>query len=156
MQAPDLEVAAPLVFRQLCIHVIVTRRGRPDLDHQGQRSVVPFEHVLALTEALAERRIAGAALDVFMEEPLPAGSPLRKLDNVILSPHAGWTTHESYGPWIAMTIENAIAYLHGDPIRVHNPAVLGGGPHDDPHAGLPSQGGQALARPPRGGEAGAS
>ncbi len=78
----------------------------------------------ALTEALAERRIAGAALDVFMEEPLPADSPLRRLDNVILSPHAGWTTHESYGPWIAMAVENAIAYIAGDPIRIHNRAAL--------------------------------
>jgi phosphoglycerate dehydrogenase-like enzyme len=78
----------------------------------------------ALTKALAEHRIAGAALDVFMEEPLPADSPLRELDNVILSPHAGWTTHESYGPWIAMTIENALAFIAGDPIRIHNPTAL--------------------------------
>jgi phosphoglycerate dehydrogenase-like enzyme len=78
----------------------------------------------ALANALAEHRIAGAALDVFMEEPLPADSPLRRLDNVILSPHAGWTTHESYGPWIEMTVENAIAFIAGDPIRIHNPAAL--------------------------------
>jgi phosphoglycerate dehydrogenase-like enzyme len=81
----------------------------------------------ALAEALAEHRIAGAALDVFMEEPLPTDSPLRRLDNVILSPHAGWTTHESYGPWIAMTIENALAFIAGDPIRIHNPAALADG-----------------------------
>ena len=79
---------------------------------------------VALTEAIAEHRIAGAALDVFMEEPLPADSPLRKLDNALLAPHAGWTTHESYGPWIAMTIENAIAFIAGDPIRIHNPTAL--------------------------------
>ena len=76
---------------------------------------------VAMTEALRGRRIAGAALDVFMEEPLPPNSPLRSLDNVVLSPHAGWTTHEAYGPWIAMTVENAIAYFDGMPIRIRNP-----------------------------------
>ena len=78
----------------------------------------------ALVEALAARRIAGAALDVFMEEPLPHDSPIRQLDNVLLSPHTGWTTHESYGPWVEMTVENVLAYLAGNPIRVHNPEAL--------------------------------
>jgi phosphoglycerate dehydrogenase-like enzyme len=44
----------------------------------------------ALERALAERRIAAAALDVFDQEPLPAGDPLRKLDNAVLSPHTGF------------------------------------------------------------------
>ena len=51
----------------------------------------------ALIEALAARKIAGAALDVFMQEPLPTDSPLLKLDNVLLSPHAGWTTRKRTG-----------------------------------------------------------
>jgi phosphoglycerate dehydrogenase-like enzyme len=80
----------------------------------------------AVVEALRQHRIAGAALDVFMEEPLPADSSIRQLDNVLLSPHAGWTTHESYGPWIDMTVENVLAYLKGAPIRIHNEAVLTG------------------------------
>ncbi len=78
----------------------------------------------ALIEALQDRRIAGAALDVYMEEPLPVDSPLRRLDNVVLSPHAGWTTYESYGPWIDMTVENVFAFLEGSPIRVHNEGAL--------------------------------
>jgi len=78
----------------------------------------------ALVEALASRNIAGAALDVFMQEPLPKDSPLLKLDNVLLSPHAGWTTREAYGPWVDMTVENVHAYLEGKPIRVQNPVAL--------------------------------
>jgi phosphoglycerate dehydrogenase-like enzyme len=52
----------------------------------------PIVDERALTLALAERRIAGAALDVFEAEPVDPGNPLLKLDNVILAPHAiGWT-----------------------------------------------------------------
>ncbi len=78
----------------------------------------------ALIEALTECRIAGAALDVFEQEPLPVGSPLRKLDNVLLSPHAGWTTHEAFDPWIEMVVENVLAFIDGKPIRVQNPDAL--------------------------------
>ncbi len=78
----------------------------------------------ALLEAVAAKRIAGAALDVFMEEPLPHDSPIRHLENLLLSPHAGWTTRESYGPWVEMTVENVSAYIAGSPIRVHNPDAV--------------------------------
>ena len=78
----------------------------------------------ALLEAVAAKRIAGAALDVFMEEPLPQDSPIRHLENLLLSPHAGWTTHDSYGPWVDMTVENVLAYITGSPIRVHNPDAI--------------------------------
>jgi phosphoglycerate dehydrogenase-like enzyme len=52
----------------------------------------PIVQEAALVRALQEHWIAGAGLDVFEQEPLPAGSPLRELDNVILAPHAlAWT-----------------------------------------------------------------
>jgi len=50
----------------------------------------------ALVEALREGRIAGAGLDVFCEEPLPAGSPLAELDNVVLSPHIAGHSYEGW------------------------------------------------------------
>jgi phosphoglycerate dehydrogenase-like enzyme len=50
----------------------------------------------ALITALAERRIAGAGLDVFEKEPLPAGHVLTTLPNVVLLPHMGWPTDEGY------------------------------------------------------------
>jgi len=49
----------------------------------------------ALAKALWEKRIAGAGLDVYEVEPLPMDSPLRKLDNVILTDHAGWYSEDS-------------------------------------------------------------
>ncbi len=76
----------------------------------------------ALIEALSTGRIAGAGLDVFTQEPLPKDSPIRKLDNVVLSPHI--VTRESYGPWIVKTVENVLAYMAGDPVRVQNQEAM--------------------------------
>jgi D-3-phosphoglycerate dehydrogenase len=49
----------------------------------------------ALTDVLENHRISGAALDVFRQEPLPAGNPLANMKNVILSPHCAGSTWES-------------------------------------------------------------
>jgi phosphoglycerate dehydrogenase-like enzyme len=72
----------------------------------------------ALVEALAEKRIAAAALDVFEREPLAADHPLLRMDNVVLSPHLGYVTRESYGIFFEDVVENIAAYLSGSPIRV--------------------------------------
>ena len=72
----------------------------------------------ALVEALAENRIAGAALDVYEQEPLPAGHPLTRLDNVVLTPHLGYVTEESYQLYYRQTVEGICAWLDGKPIRV--------------------------------------
>src|SRR3989338_4614538 len=65
----------------------------------------------ALADALAEKRIAGAALDVFDEEPLSANSQLLKLDNCVMTPHLGASTSEAQinvAIEIAETIRNAL------------------------------------------------
>jgi phosphoglycerate dehydrogenase-like enzyme len=79
----------------------------------------------ALAEALAEGGIAGAALDVFETEPLPAGSPLNRLENVVLSPHAIAWTDELVALNGTGACEHALAVLRGEvPRHVANPAVL--------------------------------
>lgn len=70
----------------------------------------------ALLAALQDRRIAGAALDVFVEEPLPSSSPFWKMPNVIVSPHiAGMSTHYNRRA-LDLFIENLKRYLAGSPL----------------------------------------
>lgn len=78
----------------------------------------------ALVTALRERRIFGAGLDVFVEEPLPAGHPLTTLDNVVLTPHAGWVTREARERLLRRPVENIAAFLAGRPQHIVNPAAL--------------------------------
>ena len=79
----------------------------------------------ALIGLLKEGAIAGAALDVFEVEPLPAGSPLRDLPNVILTPHMVGHTYEAHHSLEVATRENLEHILAGQPPRyVVNPAVL--------------------------------
>jgi D-3-phosphoglycerate dehydrogenase len=61
-----------------------------------------------------------AALDVYEREPLPADHPLRKLDNVTLSPHLGYVHEENYRIFYRDTVENVAAFMAGKPIRVIN------------------------------------
>lgn len=72
----------------------------------------------ALVEALRERRIAGAGLDVFAVEPLPDPHPLRELDNVVLTPHTGYVTDEQYALCFGQAVENILAFAAGSPVRV--------------------------------------
>lgn len=67
----------------------------------------------SLVEALREKRIAGAGLDVFDEEPLPPGHPLTTLGNVVLTPHLGWPTDEGYERFADAAADVLLAYLDG-------------------------------------------
>ncbi len=79
----------------------------------------------ALIQALKEKRIAGAALDVFAHEPLPTDSPLRALENVYLYPHLAGSTQEVFRASGMMAAENAIRVLRGErPLHIVNPEVL--------------------------------
>lgn len=75
----------------------------------------------ALTEALEAGKIAGAALDVFDTEPLPANDPLRQVPGLILTPHIGYVTEENYKVFYQGTLEAIEAWLAGKPVNVLNP-----------------------------------
>ena len=82
----------------------------------------PIVDEAALLDALRGRRIAGAALDVFDVEPLPAGHPLLALDNVVLTPHLGFVTAEGYAVFFGQAVEAILAFLDGKtPPRVVAP-----------------------------------
>jgi phosphoglycerate dehydrogenase-like enzyme len=74
----------------------------------------------ALVEALGKRRLAGAATDVYDQEPLPADHPLRKVDNLLLTPHLGYVTEENYRMVYGCAVENIRAFLDGKPVRAIN------------------------------------
>ncbi len=71
-----------------------------------------------LVEWLRDKRIAGAALDVFETEPLPAGHPLATLPNVLLTPHCAGMTPGSNTIGLTMAVENIEKFLKGDPEHV--------------------------------------
>jgi phosphoglycerate dehydrogenase-like enzyme len=72
----------------------------------------------ALLDALDRRRIAGAALDVFHDEPLPPGDPLRTMANVVLTPHNAGSTPEVIEVGLTRAVENVAHFLGGAPRHV--------------------------------------
>ncbi|MEM2400527.1 MAG: glyoxylate reductase [Candidatus Bathyarchaeia archaeon] len=104
--------AERLKFVKKTAYLINTSRG-PVVDEK------------ALYEALKEGRLAGAALDVFEQEPLPTDSPLLRLDNVILTPHIASASYETRSRMAEMVAENLIAFFEGKvPPNLVNPDVV--------------------------------
>jgi phosphoglycerate dehydrogenase-like enzyme len=80
----------------------------------------------ALLTALHSGAIAGAGLDVYDEEPLPGGHPLRAAPRTVLTPHLGYVTDDGYRTFYGDAVEDVAAFAAGRPVRVlgiqgHNP-----------------------------------
>lgn len=81
----------------------------------------PIIDEAALLDVLQAKRIGGAALDVFDVEPLPKDHPLRRLDNVVATPHIGYVSRENYAIFYRETAENIAAFLAGKPRNLIEP-----------------------------------
>jgi len=78
----------------------------------------------ALIEALREKRIRAAGLDVFVQEPLSTASPLLQFDNVVATPHIGSATHETREAMARCAVENLLSALAGErPVNLVNEAA---------------------------------
>ena len=84
----------------------------------------PIVDEAALIDALRNGTIAGAGLDVFDQEPLPADHPFLQMDNTLLTPHIGYATPEQLSIRYQGTVEDIGAFLGGSPIRALNPEAL--------------------------------
>jgi phosphoglycerate dehydrogenase-like enzyme len=80
----------------------------------------------ALIDALREKRIAGAGLDVFTVEPLPASSPLRTMPNVLLTPHVGWQVRDVFHEFVEIAADQLDAWLKNELLKsdVLNPDAM--------------------------------
>ena len=112
----------------ITIHVVLSERSRglvgpADLARMKPTAYFvntargPIVDEAALVQALQQKKIAGAGLDVFAVEPLPADHPLRKLDNVVLTPHLGYATVEGFRNHYAQMVEAIDAWFKGEPVR---------------------------------------
>jgi phosphoglycerate dehydrogenase-like enzyme len=115
------------------VHLILSRRTRGLLDAVALRQMRPTAFLIntsrapiidrsALIEALEQGWIAGAGLDVFDIEPLPADDPLRRLPNVLATPHLGYVTRTNYQTYFREAVEDIDCFLVGSPIRELRPA----------------------------------
>ena len=112
----------------ITVHVVLSQRsrglvGREELARMKPTSYLvntargPIVDEAALLEALQARKIAGAAIDVFSVEPLPVDHPFRKLDNIVLTPHLGYVTEESFRNHYRQMVEGIDAWLKAEPLR---------------------------------------
>ena len=111
------------------IHLVLSDRTRGLLGAADLRRMKPTAFLVntsrgplveeaALVDALRTHRIAGAALDVYDREPLPPDHPLRRLDDVVLTPHLGYVLDENYRIIYRQAAENIRAFMDGKKLRV--------------------------------------
>jgi phosphoglycerate dehydrogenase-like enzyme len=120
------------LFRQsdfVCIHVVLSARSRGLVGAHEFSLMKPSAFLIntsrgpivdeaAMLSALREKKIGGAGLDVFDVEPLPIDHPLRKMDNVVLTPHLGYVSEQNYRAYFVDVVGDIRGFLDGKPARV--------------------------------------
>ena len=112
----------------LTIHLVLSERSRGLVDAQALGWMKPTARLVntargpivdeqALVQALRSGRLAGAALDVYAQEPLPADHPFRHLPNLLATPHVGYVSEQNYRQFYQQMIEDIQAWAKGVPIR---------------------------------------
>ncbi|PIF53099.1 lactate dehydrogenase-like 2-hydroxyacid dehydrogenase [Pseudomonas sp. 29] len=133
-QAGVTYVSKQELFEQsdvLSVHLVLSERSRGLVDAQALGWMKPTALLVntargpivdeaALIKALQKQQIAGAALDVFEQEPLPAMHPFRTLDNVLATPHVGYVSRQNYEQFFSQMIEDIQAWAAGEPVRLLN------------------------------------
>ena len=114
------------------IHLVLSDRTRGMLGAEELALLRPSAYLVntsraglvdqtALLDTLRAGRIAGAGLDVFDTEPLPADHPFRSLPNVLATPHLGYVSQGTYRIFYTEVVEDIAAFLGGAPIRTLKP-----------------------------------
>ncbi|GAX90518.1 D-2-hydroxyacid dehydrogenase family protein [Effusibacillus lacus] len=110
------------------IHLVLSERTRGLIGPAELQLMRPTSYLIntsraqivdqaALVEALQKGKIAGAGIDVFETEPLPENDILRKLPNVLATPHLGYVTLRNYQTYYREAVEDIVTFLKGSPIR---------------------------------------
>ena len=113
----------------LSIHLVLSERTRGLIAAEELAQMQPSAFLVntsrgpivdqrALVDALRSGQIAGAGLDVYEVEPLPADSELLGLENTVLTPHLGYVSRDGLAEMYEQAVEDLAAYLRGEPIRV--------------------------------------
>jgi phosphoglycerate dehydrogenase-like enzyme len=133
-QAGVTYVSKQQLFEQadvLSVHLVLSERSRGLVDAQALGWMKPTALLVntargpivdesALIKALQKQQIAGAALDVFDQEPLPELHPFRTLDNVLATPHVGYVSRKNYEQFFSQMIDDIQGWAAGNPIRLLN------------------------------------
>ena len=131
------EVGARLVTKDelfsqadvLTVHLVLSDRTRGIAGERELSMMKPTAYLVntsrgpivdedALIRAVAQGRIAGAGIDVYSVEPLPADHPYRSLKNTLLTPHIGYVASDGYDFMYGDAVEDIKAFLAGAPVRV--------------------------------------
>jgi phosphoglycerate dehydrogenase-like enzyme len=113
----------------ISLHLVLSSRTRHVVDAAALAAMKPTAFLVntsraglvdqkALFAALREDRLAGAGLDVYETEPLPADDPVRSTDKVVLTPHLGYVSEPNFRDFYINAVEAVKAWEAGKPIRV--------------------------------------